>query len=98
VWDRVREAGWDACFVVDAARVVLGRLGRSALDRDGDLTAAEAMALGPRTVRPSYGLDAAVERMRVQDLTSLPVTHSDGVLVGVILRDDAERALSDASA
>ncbi len=95
--ERVREAGWDTCFVVDAARVVLGRLGRSALARDGDLTAAEAMALGPSTVRPSYGLDEAVARMQAQDLTSLPVTYSNGVLVGVILRDDAERALGVAS-
>src|SRR5712691_4777670 len=28
--DRVREQGWDTCFVVDQEGVVLGRLGRSA--------------------------------------------------------------------
>jgi CBS domain-containing protein len=51
------------------------------------------MTLGPSTVRPSLELDKAVERMRRQHLTSLPVTRSDGVLVGIIRREDAERAL-----
>jgi Mg/Co/Ni transporter MgtE len=93
VRERVRNSGWDTCFVVDARRVVLGRLGRSALARDGDVSLEEAMTAGPSTVRPSLELDRAVERMRAQRLTSLPVTRSDGVLVGVIRREDAERAL-----
>jgi rhodanese-related sulfurtransferase/CBS domain-containing protein len=93
VRDRVRGAGWDTCFVVDPQGVVLGRLGRAALEREDDVTAEEAMAPGPRTVRPSFGLGDAVKRMDNLDLTSLPVTHSDGVLVGVLRRDDAERAL-----
>ena len=91
---RVSEAGWDTCFVLDAHGVVLGRLGRAALGRDGDVTIEEAMTLGPSTVRPSYELDKALARMDAQQLTSLPVTHSNGVLVGVILREDLERALT----
>jgi Mg/Co/Ni transporter MgtE len=47
----------------------------------------------PSTVRPSLDLAATVERMRDQNLTNLPVTRSDGVLLGVLLRDDAERGL-----
>src|SRR5262249_20170866 len=77
--------------------VVLGRLGRAALGRDDDVSIEEAMTLGPSTVRPSYELDAAIERMHKQDLTSLPVTRSDGVLVGVLGRDDAERAVHTSS-
>jgi hypothetical protein len=50
------------------------------------------MTLGPSTVRPSLGLDEAVERLRAQNLTSLPVTHSDGVLVGLLRLEDAEHA------
>jgi CBS domain-containing protein len=34
-----------------------------------------------------------VERMRRQNLTNLPVTNSDGRLVGLLLRADAEQAL-----
>jgi rhodanese-related sulfurtransferase/CBS domain-containing protein len=93
VRERVRGTGWDTCFVVSDSRVVLGRLGREALARDDSLSVEEAMTAGPSTVRPSLGLDEAVERMRGQGLTSLPVTRSDGVLVGVIRREDAEQVL-----
>jgi Mg/Co/Ni transporter MgtE len=93
VGERVRAAGWDTCFVVDERRVVLGRLGRAALSRDQDVSIEEAMTLGPSTVRPSLELEQALERMRAQQLTSLPVTRSDGVLVGVIRREDVEHAL-----
>jgi CBS domain-containing protein len=66
---------------------VLGRLGRAALTRDDDASIEEAMTAGPSTVRPSLDLTAAVERMRKQNLTNLPVTR-----FGLIWRDDAERA------
>jgi Mg/Co/Ni transporter MgtE len=94
VRERVRAADWDTCFVTNAERVVVGRLGRAALVGGDDVSVEEAMTLGPSTVRPSLELDKAVERMRRQDLTSLPVTRSDGVLVGSIRRADAERALA----
>ncbi len=93
VCELVRDAGWDTCFVVDERRVVLGRLGRAALARDQDVPIEDAMTLGPSTVRPSLELERAVERMQTQGLSSLPVTRSDGVLVGVISLVDAERAL-----
>jgi CBS domain-containing protein len=92
VCERVRAAGADTCFVVNAERIVLGRLGRAALARDDNVTIEEAMTAGPSTVRPSLDLTAAVERMRKQNLTNLPVTRSDGVLLGLLRRTDAERA------
>lgn len=93
---RVRAADWDTCFVTDERGVVLGRLGRAALGGNDDVSVEEAMTLGPSTVRPALELEKALERMRNQNLTSLPVTRSDGVLVGVLRRDDAERALTGA--
>jgi CBS domain-containing protein len=93
VRERVRAAGWDTCFVTNAAGVVLGRLGRTALASNDDISVEQAMTPGPSTVRPSFELDKAVERMRSQNLTSLPVTRSDGVLVGILRREDAERTL-----
>ena len=53
------------------------------------------MAAGPSTVRPSLELDRAVERMRREDLTTLPVTTSDGKLVGVLELETALRALRE---
>src|SRR5919197_4050448 len=88
VRERVRAAGWNTCFVTNERGVVLGRLGRTALAAKEDVSVEEAMTLGPSTVRPSFELDKAVERMRHQNLTSLPVTRSDGVLLRVVRRDD----------
>ena len=91
---RLRAAGLETCVVASPDGVVVGRLGRAALAAEDDVSVEEAMSSGPSTVRPSLELDRAVERMRKQNLTSLPVTRPDGVLVGILLRDDAERALA----
>ena len=93
VQQRVRASGWDTCYVLNEQRVVLGRLGRAALRNEADASVEEAMTPGPSTIRPSARLEPIVEQMRRQNLTSLPVTTSDGRLVGVLLREDAERAL-----
>jgi CBS domain-containing protein len=92
VCQRVEKAGWDTCFVVDKTGVVIGRLGRGALRGDRDLAVDEAMTPGPSTVRPSARLEAMVKRMREQKLSNLPVTTSDGRLVGLLVREDVERA------
>jgi CBS domain-containing protein len=91
---RLEEDGWDTCFIVGERGVVLGRIGRAAIRARADVSAEEAMTAGPSTIRPSARLRTAVERMQRQELTSLPLTTPDGRLVGVLLRDDAERALS----
>jgi Mg/Co/Ni transporter MgtE len=70
-------------------------IGRAALTSEDDRTVDEAMSAGPSTVRPSLELDRAVERMRRQELTTLPVTSSDGRLLGLLERDTAERALRE---
>src|SRR6266852_3645569 len=93
VCERVRTSDWDTCFVVNEQRIVLGRLGRAVLARGDDTSVEDAMTAGPSTVRPSLELDKAVERMHAQKLTGLPVTCSDGVLIGLVRREDAERAL-----
>ena len=94
VCEALDESGWDTCFVVDERRVVLGRLGRRAIRGRDDVTAEQAMTLGPSTIRPSARLRNVVERMQKQNLTNLPVTTSDGRLAGLLLRDDVERALA----
>jgi CBS domain-containing protein len=97
VCQRLEESGWDTCFVVDERRVVLGRLGRHAIRGREDVTAEQAMTPGPSTIRPSARLRDVVERMQRQNLTNLPVTTSDGRLVGLLHREDAERARCRAS-
>jgi CBS domain len=94
---RVRAAGWGTCFVVNYERVVLGRLGGATLEGENEVGVEEAMSAGPSTVRPSLELDRAVERMHRQELTTLPVTTSDGRLLGLLEREAAERALRELS-
>jgi CBS domain-containing protein len=94
ICQQLDQSGWDTCFVVDDRRVVLGRIGRRAIRGRAHVSAEQAMTPGPSTIRPSARLDAVVERMQKQNLAGLPVTTSDGRLVGLLLREDAERARS----
>jgi CBS domain-containing protein len=82
---------WQICVVTNEEGVVLGLLGRRALRSGEALAAEEAMTLGPSTIRPSGRLEAIAKRMRDQNLTCIVVTHSDGVFVGVLRREDLER-------
>jgi Mg/Co/Ni transporter MgtE len=93
---RTRIGEWDTCFVLDADGVLLGRLGRSALASDDDVSAEEAMTNGPSTIRPSARLDWSLARMEKNDLTNLPVTSSDGRFLGLVTREDVESALNGA--
>lgn len=89
----MEETGWDTCFVLDEQGVVLGRIGRRAIRGKADVSAEEAMTLGPSTIRPSARLEEMVERMRRQNLTNLPVTTPHGGLVGLLALRDAEEAV-----
>lgn len=93
IGERLGESGWDTCFVLDERGVVLGRIGRRALRTSEDVSAEDAMTLGPSTIRPSARLEEMVERMQHQRLTTLPVTTSDGRLVGLLTLQRAEEAL-----
>jgi CBS domain-containing protein len=85
---------WQICVVTNGDGVVMGLLGRQALLSGESVRAEEAMTLGPRTIRPSARRDAIAQRMRDQAITRIVVTHSDGVLVGVLRREDLESAIS----
>jgi CBS domain-containing protein len=98
VCEQLDESGWGTCFVVDERRVVLGRIGRRAIRGRADVSAEQAMTLGPSTIRPSARLRDVMERMKRQELTNLPVTTSNGRLVGLLLRKDAKRALAGVTA
>jgi len=81
---------WDVCVVTNDENVVLGMLGRRALRSHENARVEEAMTTGPSTIRPNTRLDAIAKRMRDQNLTRVLVTRSDGVLVGVLRREDVD--------
>jgi CBS domain-containing protein len=89
---RAQAAGYDACVVVNAPRVVLGLLRSQELDADPTATAEQVMRSGPTTYRPNVPAGEAGARMRERQVDALLVTTPDSVLVGLLWREDAERA------
>ncbi len=93
--DRARAAGQDGCLVLTDGGVVLGRVREQAFSGDADTLVEAAMESGPTTVRPDEPLEGLVERLRARNVPSTIVTTSDGVFVGTLSLEDAERRLVD---
>jgi CBS domain-containing protein len=55
------------------------------------------MRLGPTTVRGHEDLHELVYRVHERHAASVLVTDPDGLLLGVLVRDDADRALAGMS-
>jgi Mg/Co/Ni transporter MgtE len=94
VRDRVRASGFDVCVVVNEQRVVLGWLREQELDTEEERVE-DAMRPGPSTFRPNVPIEEMAEYMGKHELPGAPITTSDGVLVGLLRREDAERAAHD---
>lgn len=88
---RVHAAGWDACVAINAQRIVLGLLRAAELGATPDLRIERAMRPGPSTFRPFVSIEEMARVMAEHDLTSVPITTSDGRLVGLLRRQDAAR-------
>ncbi len=94
--DRARAAGSDLCAVVTGGRIVLGLIRGKQLDSDPGATVEEVMRPGPTTYHLDSKAPEAAQRMRERGVSALLVTSPDGVLVGVLRREDAERAADGA--
>lgn len=93
----LRTRGWDRCVVVNEERVVLGMIRADALeDASLDALAEEIMSPGPSTFRPNVSVTEMADYMSDHNLTRSPVTTSDGRLVGLLFREDAERVARQA--
>jgi rhodanese-related sulfurtransferase/CBS domain-containing protein len=96
--DRARAAGSAECIVTNNEGVVLGRLRSRALGGDPHASVESVAEPGPSTIRPDVSLDEIVKRLRENDLGRALVTTGDGILVGVLHLDEAERHLATPSA
>ena len=94
VRERVRTSGYDLCLVLNERRIVLGILRGDALAKDLDARAGDVMELGPRTVRPNTPIERLLQPRANQGTKTWIVTTSHGVLLGTLLRADAELALA----
>jgi rhodanese-related sulfurtransferase/CBS domain-containing protein len=84
---------WNLCVVVDDDQLVQGVVRRDALDGPPHTSVEQVMQFGPTTVRPSEDVDALAERMRQAHVGAVLVTRSDGRLLGLLVRADAEQAI-----
>jgi CBS domain-containing protein len=92
---RVEESGLDFCLVLNDGGFVLGLLRGDALGKDATLPVQDVMELGPRTIRPSKPIQELLAARSSQGVKSWIVTTSHGLLLGVLQRTDAERALEE---
>jgi len=91
---RVDASPYGFAVVVGESGVVLGRLRAAALSGDPLTRVDEVMEPGPATVRPGKDLVSLLERMRRSDMPTILVTTPEGVLVGVLRREDAADRLA----
>jgi CBS domain-containing protein len=91
---RVENAGWDTCAVVTEANVLLGLLRGKAWEADPVQPVEQVMSEGPSTIRPSEFLEDVTSRMQKRDVAALTVTDSEGHLLGLMVRKDAEDLLN----
>jgi len=94
VWQRTTDAGWDEAIVVDCDRVVIGRLRGRTWNHDPDVRVVDAMEPGPTTVRPDGALALLVERMEERGTKLVTVTDPQGVLLGVLVLEEAQRLVT----
>ena len=88
---RAGASGWDVAVVIDDARVVLGLLRSEQLEEESGLSVEKAMRPGPSTFRPYVPIKEMADYMVEHRLDSVPITTSEGKLVGVLFKHDATR-------
>src|SRR5487761_291508 len=84
-------SGLEVAEVVDGGQVVLGLLRSKQLEMNPALTVEQVMRPGPSTFRPYVSMKEMAGFMVEHSLENVPITTSDGKLVGVLLKSDATR-------
>lgn len=89
---KVSNQDWDACVVVNEDRIVFGLLRADELGQGTDEPVEDIMGRGPSTFRPHVPVDELAHYMIQHELPSIPITTSDGRLVGLLTLEDAAHA------
>ena len=78
-------------MVVNKERIVLGLPREKELSSGPAATVERVMRSGPTTFRPDVLVGKMAERVRERGARTVLVTTSDGKLIGLLYREDAER-------
>ena len=92
VAERLRASGQDWGAVVSDSGVLLGRVRVDRIARNADAAqpAAAVMEEGPATYRPDVPLEELLQRMQEKEFTKAFVTAPEGILIGLVTREDIE--------
>jgi Mg/Co/Ni transporter MgtE len=92
-----RAEGWDTALVVNGEGILLGRLFKEELEGDPNARVEAVMQHGPSTFRPDVDVVYMAKFMHDNELETAPVTTSDGVFIGMALREDLEKVVNELS-
>jgi len=95
VAQRAEAEGWDTALVVNDEGILLGRLYKTELEGESNVTAEAVMQHGPSTFRPDVDVISMAELMNDKDLETAPVTTSEGKVMGIVLREDLENVMRE---
>lgn len=80
------------CAVLNEQRVLLGQISVEQIESEADASAEEIMTFGPTTLRPNAKFQSLSEFFRAHKAETVWVTTNDGELLGLLHREDVERA------
>ncbi len=90
--------GDGGCLAVNNRNVFQGLVRHASSLARTEETVAEVMEPEAKTFRPDASLDGPLEYMRDHGLESVVVTTGDGVMVGLLTRDEIEAHLRERAA
>ncbi len=89
---QLQKNGAQLCAVLNEHRVLLGQVGAEKVEFQAEGTAEEIMTSAPTTIRPNAALEKLCEFFKAHKAETLWVTTNDGELLGLLHREDVERA------
>src|SRR6266852_5520250 len=92
---RAKAQSWDAAVVVNEERVVFGLLRSKELDGDPQQLIEKALRPVPSTYRRYVSLHEMLHTRVDHKLVNVPVTTSDGRLVGLLLQKDVAASMEN---
>ena len=92
IGQQLQKHGATLCAVLNEHRVLLGEIGAQKAASQTDGTAEEIMTFAPTTIRPNAALEKLCEFFKAHKAETLWVTTNDGELLGLLHREDVERA------